>query len=211
MLNNLTYYAALVLETAVGAFGVRLYEEPPYMVVDRIGDVEIRKYPPRLAAEVEYPQHAGARGNDAFMLLFNYIAGANGGTPDDNKIAMTVPVEMREPQRIAMTTPVETVQDGGVGRLRFFLPATVRRETAPKPDNDRVKIVTVPEETVAVLRFSGLGMGKELAARQAELAGQLARSKWQQAGVPFALYYDGPFTLPFLRRNEAAVAVTLKQ
>ena len=202
----------LCLRTAAGAFGVRLYEEPPYMVVDRIGDdIEIRKYPPRLAAEVDYVQTGDARGNDAFMLLFNYISGANGGAPADSKIAMTTPVEMREPQRIAMTTPVETARSDTSGRLRFFLPANLRPETAPKPANDRVKIVTVPEETIAVLRFSGLGMGREVAARQDELTQVLKRSKWQQAGTPFAYYYDGPFTLPFLRRNEAAVAVSLKQ
>jgi hypothetical protein len=225
MLQTFTYFAALVLETAVGAVGIRLYEEPPYQVVDRVGDVEIRKYAPRLAAEVDYPSTGDRRGDDAFMLLFNYISGANSGAPDGNKIAMTVPVEMAQPQRIAMTVPVEmaqpqriamtapveTARAGDGGRLRFFLPASIKPETAPKPANDRVKIVTVPEETIAVLRFSGLGMGREVAARQDALAAQLARSKWQQAGTPFAYYYDGPFTLPFLRRNEAAVTVSLKQ
>jgi len=33
-------------------------------------------------------------------------------------------------------------------------------------------------------------------------------SKWQPIGEAYTLYYDAPFTLPFLRRNEAAVAVT---
>ena len=27
------------------------------------------------------------------------------------------------------------------------------------------------------------------------------------SGEPYTLYYDAPFTLPFLRRNEAAVVV----
>jgi hypothetical protein len=226
MLHTFTYYAALVLETAVGAFGIRLYEEPPYRVVDRIGDdIEIRTYAPRLAAEVDYVNRGDSRGDDAFMLLFNYISGANAGAPSDSKIAMTVPVEMREPQRIAMTapvemrrpqriamtTPVQTARTENSGRLRFFLPTNLTAETAPKPDNDRVKIVTVPEETVAVLRFSGLGMGPDIAERQDELSAALKRSKWQEAGAPFAYYYDGPFTLPFLRRNEAVVPVSRKQ
>jgi hypothetical protein len=36
----------------------------------------------------------------------------------------------------------------------------------------------------------------------------LAGSKWQPQGEPVAWFYDPPWTLPPLRRNEAAVPVT---
>jgi hypothetical protein len=68
-----------------------------------------------------------------------------------------------------------------------------------------VKIVAVPAEKIAVLRFSGLGGDSR--ARQDQLVSRLARSKWRPLGEPFMLFYDAPFTLPFLRRNEAAVVV----
>jgi hypothetical protein len=35
----------------------------------------------------------------------------------------------------------------------------------------------------------------------------LKDTKWRPSGEPYTLFYDAPFTLPFLRRNEAAVAV----
>jgi hypothetical protein len=55
------------------------------------------------------------------------------------------------------------------------------------------------------LRFSG--SGADFAARQTDLIEKLRGSRWRPNGEPYTLYYDAPFTLPFLRRNEAAVAV----
>ena len=53
MWQSISYYAALAVESLIGVFGIRLYEEARYDVIDRIGDrVEIRRYAPRLAAEV---------------------------------------------------------------------------------------------------------------------------------------------------------------
>jgi DNA gyrase inhibitor GyrI len=69
----------------------------------------------------------------------------------------------------------------------------------------RVRIVSVPSEKIAILRFSGYG--GDYRQRQSELISTLAGSKWRPVGETFMLYYDAPFTLPFLRRNEAAVVV----
>lgn len=63
----------------------------------------------------------------------------------------------------------------------------------------------VPAEKSTVLRFSGLGGDYKL--RQSQLISKLSKSKWRPVGEAFMFYYDAPFTLPFLRRNEAAVVV----
>jgi hypothetical protein len=65
----------------------------------------------------------------------------------------------------------------------------------------------VPGEELAVLRFSGSTGAAAVAAREAELARVLEGSPWRAAGEPVALFYDPPWTLPFLRRNEVAVRV----
>ena len=206
MWQAFSYYATLAIESAFGVFGIRLYEEPRFEVIERIGDrVEIRSYGPRLAAQavVARPGDDGRR--EAFQLLFNYIAGANaglGGVAD--RIAMTTPVEVR-PSRVAMTTPVQAAETSGAVQMQFYLPATYTQQTAPAPSDPQVHIITVPAETIAALRFSG--SGRDFTERQAELLELLKTSAWQPIGDAYALNYDAPFTLPFLRRNEAAVAV----
>lgn len=206
MWQTLADYATLGIESVVGVVGIRLYEEPPYVVRDRVGEaIEVRRYAPRLAAEavVTTPGEAGRSG--AFRLLFEYIAGANRAAPAAKRIAMTTPVDVRAARRIAMTTPVDVREDGGV-RMQFFLPATRGGDGAPEPTDQRVQIVSVPAETIATLRFSGTG--RDMPDRQAALLAALDGSPWQPVGEPYALFYDAPFTLPFVRRNEAAVRVT---
>ena len=107
-----------------------------------------------------------------------------------------------------MTAPVETarVEDGRV-RMRFFLPNTYRPDSAPEPLDPRVRIVAVPAQTLAVLRYSGLGREKAVTARKAELLRGLEASTWRPVSAPIAYFYDPPWTLPFFRRNEVAVAV----
>ena len=176
-------------------------------MIDRIGDrVEIRRYGPRLAAEVDLAVAGEAGRSEAFKLLFAYIAGANRASVSGNdRIAMTVPVEVSGKERLAMIAPVQSSETNGTLKMRFFLPAKYTRENAPKPLNPRVRLVTTSNETIAILRFSG--SGHDFAERQTELMASLVGLKWRPSGEPYALNYDAPFTLPFLRRIEAAVAV----
>jgi len=141
----------------------------------------------------------------AFRILFAYIAGANAGA---EKIAMTAPVATAPPaETIAMTAPVETAPGAGGVRMRFFLPARYTAATAPRPTDARVHLIPVPEETMAVLRFSGRGAEADLARSTAALRAVLAPTPWRPVAHPVILFYDPPFALPFLRRTEAAVRV----
>jgi hypothetical protein len=159
MIRDLGYYALLLLESVVGVLGIRLYEEPRYDVLAELpGGVEVRRYAPRLAAEVALPGVNGEARDEAFRRLFRYIAGANDGA---GKIAMTVPVATESRgEKIAMTTPVGTLAAQGVVRMRFFLPASISPDRAPKPTDPLVRLVQLPEETAAALRFSGRGGGR---------------------------------------------------
>jgi hypothetical protein len=122
---------------------------------------------------------------------------------------MTAPVETAaKPEKIAMTVPVETkAQATGTYVMRFFLPAGYTLETAPEPTNPDVRIFEVPERTVAVLRFSGSRGSDNVAVHLSELDTVLEGSGWRAAGEPFSMFYDPPWTIPFLRRNEVAVPV----
>ena len=118
---------------------------------------------------------------------------------------MTAPVKVQEKEPIAMTVPVQTSEADGTLRMQFFLPTQYSLDNAPQPIDARVRLVTTPVETIAILQFSG--SGGDFAERQTKLIETLAGLQWRPTGEPFTLYYDAPFTLPFLRNNEAAVAV----
>lgn len=199
----------LLVLSGCSLLGIRSgYEQPTYGVVERLTpSVEIRRYGPRLAAEttVEAPEAEAGR-NAAFRLLAAYIFGANRAK---GEIAMTAPVEVQSGTRtIAMTSPVETVS-GGSGRytMRFFLPARLSLATAPEPVDPRVRLLEVPEQTLAALRFSGSRTEVRLNEEAGALLVALEGSPWKPTGEPVSLLYDPPWTLPFLRRNEVAVPV----
>ncbi len=219
MFETVFYYAILSFEALVGVVGIRLYEEPSYRVVESLpGGVEIRHYAPRVAAEITLPLGGAEPASDtAFRALFGYIAGANrkaAGAEGDGgeKIAMTTPVEVRGGERVAMTTPVQAESrraDSGAGgmRMQFFLPARYGVDTAPRPTDPRVRIVAVPAQSIAALRFSGRVGAAMPAERVTALLEALKALSLRPAGEPVLLTYDAPFTIPFLRRNEIAVVV----
>jgi hypothetical protein len=209
MIRGLGIVMGGLLVGACSVVGVRSgTEQPAYQVVDRLeGGVEIRRYAPRLAAETTVATADGQAGrSQAFRRLADFIFGANRAQA---KVAMTAPVQLEAgPSTIAMTAPVATQARDDSLTMRFFMPASYTLDTLPEPLDPAIRIVAVPEETLAVLRFSGSTGRAAVTAREAELSRILAGSSWQPQGEPVAQFYDPPWTLPFLRRNEVAVAVT---
>lgn len=182
-------------------------EMPAYSVVEHFGDVEIRRYGPRLAAEAEATGEAEAARSQAFRKVAGYIFGGN---TSKTSIAMTAPVAQaaKGGQTIAMTAPVAQSAAGNrVWRLQFFMPASYRLETLPVPSDPDVRIVEVPARDYAVLRFSGSRSGQAVERRAQALLSAVGASRWRAEGAPVGWFYDPPWTPPFLRRNEVSVAV----
>ena len=209
MKSKLASAVCVLLVSGCTLVGIRSgYEQPTYTQVEDAGKgVEVRQYEARLAAQATVRADDEETGrDDAFRLLFDYISGANNRR---SEIAMTTPVEFEEQaETISMTAPVETSSVEGSYTMRFFLPASYTPATAPVPTDARVELVEVPAETLAVLRFSGSRDESDVRIQQEELLRVVNASGWRAAGDPTALFYDPPWTLPFLRRNEVAVAVT---
>lgn len=195
-----------IVASALSVIGIRTEQQPAYAVKERVGEVEIRLYAKRFAAEttVDAKDDSAAR-SEAFNILAGYIFGKN---HDKREIAMTAPVETNSGRQIDMTAPVETsTASAGKMTMRFFLPADVTPANAPVPNDPRVRLCEIPAQTIAVLRFSGSWTPQAIAEKQSELLAKLKGTTWATVGQPFALFYDPPFTLPPLRRNEAAVLV----
>ena len=202
---KLTAVATSTVLAACSVVGVRGTEEPRHQVVDRIGTVEIRQYGPRVAAETAVPGDELAARSAGFRRLAAYIFGANRAR---SAIAMTAPVAQERPETIAMTAPVaQNRDDTGQWVIRFYMPAQYTLQTVPQPLDPSVRLVAVPGETVAVLRFSGSIGPEAVAARQRELLAALQGAAWRPDGSVAAWFYDPPWTLPPFRRNEVAVPV----
>jgi hypothetical protein len=209
MFGRLMAIASGLALFACSAVGVREAEEPRYKLITQVGAVEIRQYGPRIAAETVVEGDEEATRSAGFRRLAGYIFGGNQGSV---KIAMTAPVAQDSGgTQIAMTAPVSQTRDAaGRWRVRFFMPSSYTLATLPKPNDPTVLLVTVPPETMAVLRFSGTIGAATVAARTADLVKGLEGTAWRPAGEPVAWFYDPPWTLPPLRRNEVAIPVSPK-
>ena len=183
-------------------------EQPPYEVVASLSkDIEIRQYAKRIAVEATViAEDSNDVRNAAFRFLFDYISGANLANA---KISMTAPVEITSAsQRIEMTAPVESqIGENGTMTMRFFLPKRFTPESAPKPTDDRVRLVLMPEQRFAVLTFSGSRNQQVLSAREEQLRAALKARDINPGISARAFFYDPPWTLPWLRRNEVAIDV----
>ncbi len=210
MLGVIAGAAKQLIEAGESIVGVRHgTEEPAYTIEQRTDGVEIRRYGPRIAAETTIKASEEAARNKGFRRLAGYIFGGN---HTDTKIAMTAPVAQQSGgapgEKIAMTAPVAQQPEGkDEWVIRFFMPADKTMEALPQPDNPDVRLVTVPAETIAVRRFTGSRSRNAIAAQTAALMRTLANAGFEPVGRPAAWFYDPPWTVPMLRRNEVAVPV----
>lgn len=198
-----------IAESALSIAGIRVGTEEPHYLSTRLTDgVDIRTYGPRLAAETTVTADEDRARNIGFRRLARYIFGAN---HRDQQISMTAPVAQQTGSKgddIAMTAPVaQSRTSDDRWTIRFFMPSKWTMETLPTPDDDDVALVSVPGETVAVLRFSGDRGPTAVASRTDELLDALRTAGIEPAGEPVAWFYDPPWTLPFRRRNEIVIPI----
>ena len=169
------------------------YEEPEYSIVKKTDVYEVRQYNKRTVAEVRYGEE-----DNGFRLLFDYISGANKGSKE---VEMTIPVT--QSKEIDMTVPVTQSTTDGKMSMRFFLPKQYSKQNAPEPNDERVRIIDLPAEYFAVISYSGFASDGNFEEHYTELKAALDKDGMVIAGPPIKATYNSPFTLPFLRRNEA--------
>jgi len=169
------------------------YEEPEYSIVKKTDVYEVRQYKQRTVAEVTYGEE-----DSGFRVLFDYISGANKGSKE---VEMTIPVT--QSKEIDMTVPVTQSTTDGKMSMRFFLPMQYSKQNAPEPNDERVRIIDLPAEYFAVISYSGFASDGNFEEHYTELKAALDKDGMVIKGPPIKATYNSPFTLPFLRRNEA--------
>ena len=164
------------------------YEEANYKVVKKNNIYEIRKYSDRLVIETSISNEGSS-----FRKLFNYISGNN----DKN-------------EEIKMTTPVTQMQKKGNMTMQFYLPSRFNKENIPSPSNPDVKILNIKGGYYAVIRYSGRASDKNFIKHKSILENKLKKDDMLILSPPIKATYDGPFTLPMNRRNEAMFEINIK-
>lgn len=188
-------------------------EEPKYTVLKSYGDIEIRQYEPKIVAETVVKAERSKANNDAFGILAGYIFGQNLSVTQsqkNEKIAMTAPVmQQATGEAIAMTTPVTQTgeQNTNTWAVQFFMPSAYSLATLPKPKDDRINLKELPGSTVAAIRFSGNAGDKQLREQEAKLRDFLNQQRIEAKGTVTYAFYDSPFTLPMLKRNEVMIEI----
>ena len=196
--------AVVVLGAAIWSQIVSNVEQPKYMVVQSQGNIQIRDYGPMIVAEAEVSGGRKEAINQGFRIIADYIFGNN---TSKKNVAMTAPVVLQQNEKIAMTTPVTQEGAAGQWKVRFVMPASYTMDTLPRPNNDAVKLVEIRGKRFAVIRFSGLAGEASLKNHTDELNKFIAEKKLNALSEPSYAFFNSPWTLPFLRRNEVMIEV----
>lgn len=119
-----------------GKINVECYK---YALIKKTDNYELRRYAPALFAQIRC-QNKGD--SDSFRALAKYIGVF--GTPQNFTTEGA-------PKAIAMTAPV--VNDSNT--MKFVLPSGFTLDNAPRPTDERVELVAVPERVMLVQQYSG--------------------------------------------------------
>jgi effector-binding domain-containing protein len=174
-------------------------EHPKYSVLKSVGEVEVRQYNPMIVAEVEVRGERMKALNQGFRLVADYIFGNN---LSSQKVPMTAPVTQETGEKIAMTAPVTQDGNGETWKVRFVMPQNYTLDTLPKPKNPNIRLIAIPSKKAVVIRFSGFNTDKNISSHLNTLLQYIAEHRLSVTGQPTTAFYNPPWTLPFLRRNE---------
>lgn len=199
-------FVAILLIVVVLVFGAAMIgpimsnvEVPAYKILKKEQNIEIRQYPPLIIAEVKT---AGSRQDaigDGFRILADFIFGNNEG---EKQLSMNGPITQQQGIKIAMTAPVQQEKTDTEWAISFIMPSKFSIDTIPNPINDRIKIIQIPSKRYAVITFSGRSTEANLTKHTNELEIYMNGSSYSKVGNAKYAFYNPPWTLPFLRRNE---------
>ena len=205
-------FVTTILLLSVLAFGAAMIgpimsnvEVPAYKILKKEQNIEIRQYPPLIVAEVKTAGSRQASISDGFRILADFIFGNNEG---EKRLSINGPITQQEGIKIAMTAPVQQEKTDAEWAISFIMPSKFSIDTIPNPINDRIKIIQIPSKRYAVVTFSGRSTEENLTTHTNELEKYINGSNYSKAGNAKYAFYNPPWTLPFLRRNEIQFELT---
>lgn len=131
------------------------------------------------------------------------------------KIAMTAPVlQQAAPQGGGdgdpQNSPPPNAQAGSSGNswnVRFVMPADYSLASLPKPRNDAITLHPVAGRRMVAIRFAGSATDDTMTQHTNALNNFIADRQLSPVASPLYAFYNPPWTIPPLRRNEVMVEV----
>ncbi len=179
-------------------------ETPNYRIIKSDRNIEIRQYEPMIIAKVRMDGEREDAIGDGFRLLADYIFGNN--TVEQN-MTLTTPVQQQESTKIKMTAPVQQQSAGSSWQVSFVMPSEYSIRTLPKPSNDRVILKEIPAKKFVVIKFSGMNSDANLKENEDKLMQYVKANDLLLVGSPKYAFYNPPWTLPPMRRNEVMIEI----
>lgn len=181
-------------------------ETSSYAVIENKDGYEIRVYPAHIVAQTTVSGSYDEALSQGFRIIAGYIFGGN---TKRESISMTSPVteQNTSSESIAMTAPVLATVDGGEHTISFGMPRAYSLDTLPIPNDNRVKLVTIPEMHMAVIRFSWLRTYSRVEKKKKELLTILQNDNYIVKGEPQYAGYNAPWTPPWMTRHEVMLEI----
>ena len=179
-------------------------EKPKYQATSLADSIELRSYDPMIVAAVQVNGKRKEAIGEGFRILADYIFGNN--TLEQN-ISMTAPVQQQSGETIAMTAPVQQQKNSNFWTISFVMPKMYTLKTIPKPNNKAVILNEVPAQKFIVIRFSGTNSDDNIEQHERTLFNFIEQNKIKVMGESKYAFYNPPWTLPFMRRNEIMMQI----
>ncbi len=182
-------------------------------------NIEIRQYKAMVIAEVDVAGKRQDAIGEGFRVLAKYIFGHNAV---QQGVAMTAPVQQQISQNIAMTAPVQQQisQTNQINqtiamtapvqqqltqqswKISFVMPAQYNITSLPKSLDHRVVLREIAPKRFVVIQFSGINSDENIKHHEQCLLNYIEKNRLTVLGSPTYAFYNPPWTLPAMRRNE---------
>lgn len=185
-------------------FGGISSETPPYEIITKKDDYEIRRYKKYILAKINYEVPKGTDFSEktsvGFYPLFRYITGKN---ETQTKISMTTPVIMQQNE-----------DDSSIKRTMSFIMSPSKFSSPDQLPTANDQSVEIVEESnsrdMACITFNMSMTSERFEAKERELRDAAQRDGIQLSSDPkdvLRVGYNPPYTIPYFRRNEIWIPI----
>ncbi|MGL5784823.1 MAG: SOUL family heme-binding protein [Alphaproteobacteria bacterium] len=184
--------ALVFIAFVIGEILVKRTKEPEFALLQDHESIQVRRYKPMIVAEIAVKGARKEAIKEGFRVLADYIFGHN--LPNES-LDMTAPVIQQK------------TEGKDTWSIRFVMPEKYTLETLPRPVDCRIKLFEIPSKQYVVILFAGFAIENNLAHHLKKLEAYVHKAKVKTQSEPLFAFYDPPWTLPFLRRNEIMLEV----